>query len=109
MDWLSKYQGHIDYLKQRIAFRGPKGKEIIHRGKPKGSGVRLISAIRARKLMGQGCKGYLCNVVQTETPKTSLENIPVIQEFPNVLPKEISGVPPPREVEFCIDFILGLY
>jgi len=67
MDGFSEYQAHIDCLKQRITFRGLTGKEIVHRGKPRGSGVRLISAIRAQKLMGRSCEGYLYNVVRTKT------------------------------------------
>jgi len=81
------------------------GKEIVHREKPRGSGVRLISEIRAQKLLGQGYEGYLCNVVWTKTPEDPLENIPIVREFLNVFSKEISNMPPIREVEFYIDLI----
>ena len=107
MDWLSKHRVHVDCLKQKMTLRGLTRKEIVHRGKPGASGVGLISAITAQKLHGRGCEGYLCNVVQTETPKRPLESIPIVQEFPNVFSKEISGIPPPQEVAFCIDLISG--
>jgi len=68
--------------------------------------VRLITVIRAQKLLKWGCEGYLCNVVETKTPEVSLRNIPVVQEFPNVFPREM-GMPLTREVEFCIDLIPG--
>ena len=45
--------------------------------------------------------------METETPQTSLKNITVVQEFPDVLSKEFPGMSPPREVEFCIFLILG--
>jgi len=64
--------------------------------------VRLITVIRAQKLLKQGCEGYLYNVVETETPKVCLRNISIVQEFSDVFPEEISGIPPPREVKFCI-------
>ena len=38
-----------------------------------------------------------------ETPEISFRKIPVVQEFPDVLSEEISGVPQPKKVEFCID------
>ena len=38
-------------------------------------------------------------------PQVSLRDIPVVQEFSDVFPEEIPGMPPPREVEFCIDHI----
>jgi len=46
-------------------------------------------------------------LLQTKTPKTSLENILVVHEFLDVFPEENSGMPPPREVEFCVDLIPG--
>jgi len=55
--------------------KGPKGKKVVHRGKPTRSGVRLIIAVRAQKVLGRGYEGYLCNSVWTETHETSLENI----------------------------------
>jgi len=100
IDWLFKHQAQIDFLKQKITLRGPKGEKILHRGKPRGNGVRLITAIRVQKLLKQGCKGYLCNVMETETLEVSLRNILVVQEFFDMFSEEILGMPPPREVEY---------
>ncbi|GJS03444.1 putative reverse transcriptase domain-containing protein [Tanacetum coccineum] len=36
-----------------------------------------------------------------------LEDIPVVRNFPVVFSENLSGLPSSREVEFCIDFILG--
>nr|GFA67548.1 putative reverse transcriptase domain-containing protein [Tanacetum cinerariifolium] len=36
-----------------------------------------------------------------------LEDIPVVREFPDVFPEDLSGLPPSREVEFRIDLIHG--
>jgi len=61
-----------------ITSRGPNGEKIVHRGKPRGSGVLFITAIKPQKLLKQGCEGYLYNVVKDETPKTSLNGISVV-------------------------------
>src|SRR4051794_8130588 len=34
---------------------------------------------------------------------TELRIVPVIRDFPDVFPEELSGIPPIREVEFVID------
>ncbi|GKD56156.1 putative reverse transcriptase domain-containing protein [Tanacetum coccineum] len=34
-----------------------------------------------------------------------LEDVPVVRDFPGVFPKDLSGLPPSREVEFRIDLI----
>ena len=69
--------------------------------------MQLITAIRAQKLLKRGCEGYLCNVVETETPEVSLRNIPIVQEFFDVFPEKILSTPTPSEVEFYIDLIPG--
>nr|GFC64086.1 putative reverse transcriptase domain-containing protein [Tanacetum cinerariifolium]GFD38228.1 putative reverse transcriptase domain-containing protein [Tanacetum cinerariifolium] len=34
-----------------------------------------------------------------------LKDTPVIRDFLGVFPKDLSGLPPSRDVEFCIDLI----
>ncbi|GJU65246.1 putative reverse transcriptase domain-containing protein [Tanacetum coccineum] len=36
-----------------------------------------------------------------------LEDLPIVQEFPEVFPEDLSGIPPTRQVEFRIDLIPG--
>ena len=37
----------------------------------------------------------------------NLENIPVVEEFPDVFPKELPGIPPEREVDLSIEVVHG--
>ncbi|GJT90072.1 hypothetical protein Tco_1078917 [Tanacetum coccineum] len=39
--------------------------------------------------------------------ESKLKDIPVVPEFPGVYPEDLSGLPPSREEEFCIDLIPG--
>jgi len=46
--------------------------------------------------------------METEAAEPSIQDIPVVREFLNVFFLEvILGMPPLREVEFCIDLVLG--
>nr|GFC45361.1 hypothetical protein [Tanacetum cinerariifolium] len=50
------------------------------------------------------------NLKQLKTMKVNeskLEDIPVVREFPDVFPEDLSGLPPSHEVEFHIDIIHG--
>ena len=38
----------------------------------------------------------------------SVEEVPIICEYPNVFPKELPGMPPDRDVEFVIDLLTGI-
>ncbi|KAA0042457.1 reverse transcriptase [Cucumis melo var. makuwa] len=59
------------------------------------------------KRPGKGCTAYLANVIDTQVSKLKLEDILVVREFPDVFPKELSGLPPDREIEFSIDLVPG--
>ena len=39
--------------------------------------------------------------------EAKLENTPMVSEFPNVFLEELPGLPPEREIEFCIDLVPG--
>ncbi|MCI97504.1 cellular nucleic acid-binding protein, partial [Trifolium medium] len=40
--------------------------------------------------------------------KVKVEELPVVCEFPDVFPGDVSYVPPEREVEFTIDLVPGI-
>ena len=68
----------------------------------------LISAITARKMLRRGCRGYLTVVRDVEADKGAVEKVPVVCEFSDVFPEEFPGLPPVREIEFCIDVVPGI-
>ena len=45
--------------------------------------------------------------VDSKNKTTTLENIPVIQEFDDVFLEEIPGLPPKRDIDFTIELVLG--
>ncbi|GKC77708.1 putative reverse transcriptase domain-containing protein, partial [Tanacetum coccineum] len=44
---------------------------------------------------------------EDKSKEKRLEDVPVIQEFPEVFPKDLLGIPPTRQVEFQIDLVPG--
>nr|GFA65712.1 hypothetical protein [Tanacetum cinerariifolium] len=42
-----------------------------------------------------------------KSEKKRLENVPIVRDFPEVFPKDLSGLPPTRQVIFQIDLIPG--
>ena len=38
---------------------------------------------------------------------TSIEDIPIVNEYPNVFPDELLGMPPERDIEFIIKLLPG--
>ena len=58
-------------------------------------------------MLRKGCQGYLAFVVDRRQEGTWLEDIPIVKEFPDVFPDDISGLPPDREIEFVIELLPG--
>ncbi|GKF29879.1 hypothetical protein Tco_0096221, partial [Tanacetum coccineum] len=54
-----------------------------------------------------GCELFLAQVTEQESKEKRLEDVPIIRDSPEVFPKELPGLPPPRQVEFRIDLIPG--
>ena len=58
--------------------------------------------------MQQGFTTFLAYILDTrvETP-TDVGSVLVVQNFWDVFPEELSGVPPERQVKFHIDLVSG--
>ncbi|GJY88463.1 putative reverse transcriptase domain-containing protein [Tanacetum coccineum] len=114
MDWLAKYQAIIVCAEKIIYI--PWGNEtlIVHGDRSnQGNETRLniISCTKTQKYMIKGCHVFLAHVTTKKTEDKSegkrLEDIPIIQDFPEVFFEDLSGLPPTRQVEFQIDLIPG--
>ncbi|GKA13902.1 putative reverse transcriptase domain-containing protein [Tanacetum coccineum] len=71
----------------------------------------LYRDTKTQEYMLKGCPVFLANVTTKETEddseKTQVEDVPIVQDFPDVFPEDLSGLPPTRQVEFQIDLIPG--
>lgn len=47
-------------------------------------------------------------MIDTKAQELRLEDIAVVQEFPDVFPNNLPGMPPNMEVEFSIDLVPGI-
>ncbi|GJX66319.1 putative reverse transcriptase domain-containing protein [Tanacetum coccineum] len=114
MDWLAKYQAIIVCAEKIV--RIPWGNEtlIVHGdGSNRGHEARLhiISYSKTQEYMLKGCPVFLAHVstkeIEDKSEKKRLEDVPIVQDFPEVFPEDLPGLPPTRQVEFQIDLIPG--
>jgi hypothetical protein len=52
----------------------------------------------------QGLLAYVHDV-KMEVPR--MEQVSIVKEFIDVFPDDLPGLPPNREIEFCIDLVSG--
>ena len=105
MNWLSKHRATLDCYKKEVRLVHLEEPGVIFRGIKKEIAPSLINAMTAWKMLRKGCQGYLEFVVDRRQEGTRLEDIPIVKEFPNVFPYDISSLPPDRAIEFVIELI----
>nr|GFA89797.1 reverse transcriptase domain-containing protein [Tanacetum cinerariifolium] len=96
--------------------RIPWGNEtlIIHGdGSNQGNATRLsiISCTKTKKYVMKRFPIFLAHIttkeVEDQSEKKQLEDVPIVQNFLEVFPEDLLGLPPTRPVEFQIDLVPG--
>jgi hypothetical protein len=83
MDWLSKYDGVIQCTRK-----------VVKLTKKDGTSVEFVAMVQ------WGPDSKLNN-----TKAKALEDIRVVQDYPDVFPEELPGMPPDRDIEFLIELL----
>lgn len=107
MDWLSLYQVNINCKFKTLEM--PCIGTVEFPKLEKTSKI-VISFLKAQRLLKRGSEGFWVSLHQIQTKEKSelaLNSIPVVEEFPDVFPEELPGLPPDREIEFGIEIVEG--
>nr|CAH66284.1 OSIGBa0161P06.1 [Oryza sativa] len=82
MDWLSRHRGVIDCANRKVTLTSSSGETVsFFASSPKSHGVVLN--------------------------QVALQEIPIVQDYPDVFPEDLPGMPPKRDIEFRIDLVPG--
>nr|GFA00428.1 putative reverse transcriptase domain-containing protein [Tanacetum cinerariifolium] len=114
MDGLVKYHAVIicDENLVRIPF---DDKILIFHGDGSNNGhesrLNIISCTKTQRYLLKGYPIFMAHVTtkgaKDKSKEKRLEDVPIVQDFPEVFPEDFSGIPPTRQVEFQIDLIPG--
>nr|ABA97518.1 retrotransposon protein, putative, Ty3-gypsy subclass [Oryza sativa Japonica Group] len=96
MDWLTKFKGVIDCANRTVTLTNEKGETVVYKSlvSPK-QGISL-NQIEAE-----------IPVVTEEKNSRKLEETPIVCDYPEVFPEDLTTMPPKREIEFRIDLAPG--
>ncbi|GJU83502.1 putative reverse transcriptase domain-containing protein [Tanacetum coccineum] len=111
MDWMAEYHAEVVCYEKyiRVPYRNDM---LIIQGERSGikseSRLEVISSIRTKKYIDQGCQVFLIQMTKEEKAETlerRIEDVPIVRDFPEVFPEDLPGLPPTRQVEFYIELI----
>ena len=92
MDWLSANRILIDCREKKLLF-------------PDSEEPELMSSQGVMKELHDGAQCYMIFTHMEVERGEATSVIPVVQDFVDVFPEEVPGLPPSREVEFSIDLV----
>ncbi|GKC48739.1 putative reverse transcriptase domain-containing protein, partial [Tanacetum coccineum] len=115
MDWLRRCHAvivcdeklvRIPYRNETLIFHGNKSND------GRESRLTIISCSKAQEYMAKGCQIFLAAHISAKKEEENsegkqLKDVPIVRDFPEVFPEDLSGLPPARPVEFHIDLIPG--
>jgi hypothetical protein len=90
MDWLGKHKVLIDCAKKCVKLTTPGGKELEFIDE------QVVTA-----------KGITNRAKLNQLDASQGSEAPVVNEFPDVFPEELPGMPPDRDIEFVIELKPG--
>jgi hypothetical protein len=90
MDWLGKHKVLIDCAKKSVKLTTPDKKELEYVTEP------VVTA-----------KGIVNRVKINELGASQGSEVPMVNEFPDVLIEELPGMPSDRDIEFVIELKPG--
>ncbi|KAL0549239.1 hypothetical protein IC582_013720 [Cucumis melo] len=107
MDWLAANHASINCSGKEVALNPPLMTSFKFKGEGSRSLPKVISAMKASKLLNQGTWSILSSVVDTREVNVSLSSEPVVRNYLDVFPEELLRLPPHREIEFVIELEPG--
>ncbi|XP_021775712.1 uncharacterized protein LOC110739565 [Chenopodium quinoa] len=108
MDWLSKYSAEINYRLQKVKMSTADNELMTYWMHGETKCPRIIYVSKLANYIKKGHLVYFCSVRNMEHEETTKpEDIKVVNEFLDVFPEEILGMPPKRAIDCTIELVLG--
>jgi hypothetical protein len=83
MDWLRMYHGVIQCREKSVHLASPQGDRIEFIAAPSATGKEMVNSMKGKVL----------------------EDIKVVNEYPDVFPDDLPGMPPDQDIEFSIELL----
>ncbi|CAN6463009.1 unnamed protein product [Victoria cruziana] len=107
MDWLVRHGVMVDCQRRRLIVEPESETQRVFKTQASESDAAHFGFLRASDTVRRADPVFVVTWAAEGTVKLRVEQIPVVQEYLDVFPEELPGLPPEREVEFTIELISG--
>eukprot|EP00253_Pinus_taeda_P020635 PITA_20635 len=109
MDWLEKHWSLVNCKTKTIYYKDDLGQQQELQGIKHPVQIRPITASQLAKCLRKKCQIYAIQVgyANQKDKVSAIDSIPIVQEFVDVFPEEVPGLPPKRDIDFTIELIPG--
>ncbi|XP_076958702.1 uncharacterized protein LOC143634546 [Bidens hawaiensis] len=107
IDWLTLYHVEVVCFEKFLRIPLKNGRILNVFGDTPTYKLNLMSCFQARCYLLKKYVAFVALVVDKEHKENKISDIPILRNFPDDFPDDVSGIPPTRQVEFRIELILG--
>ena len=107
MTWLSPNFAILDCNAKTVTLAKPRTDPLVWEGDYTSTPVQIISFLRAKRMDSKGCLTFLAHLRNDTSQVPSIESVSIVREFLDVFPADLPGMPPDRDIDFCIDLEPG--
>ena len=107
LTWLSPNFAILDCNAKTVTLAKPRTDPLVWEGDYTSNLVRIFSFLRAKKMVSKGCLELLAHLRDDTTQVPPIESVSIVREFLDVFPADLTGMPPDRDIDFCIDLEPG--
>ena len=109
MTWLSPNFAILDCNAKTVTLAKPGTDPLVWEGDYIPTPVRIISFVRAKRMVSKGCLAFLVHLRDDTSNVPSIKPVSIVREFLDMFPADFPGIPPDRDIDFCVDLEPGTH
>ncbi|XP_070050278.1 uncharacterized protein [Nicotiana tomentosiformis] len=107
MDWLSPCHAILDCHAKTVTLAMPGFPRVEWSGSIHYVPSKVISYWKAQRMVEKGCLSYLAFVRDVIAEALVIDSVPVVRDFLDVFPVDVSGMPLDMDIDFGINLVPG--
>ena len=103
MTWLSPNFAILDCYAKTVTLAKLGTDPLVWEGDYTSNLVHIVSFLCAKRMVSKGCLAFLAHLRVDTSQVPSIESFSTVCEFQDMFPADLPGMPPDRDIDFCID------